>query len=253
MNGGPQLVHGPAWPGVRVLATTRLGGVSAAPYDSLNLGAHVGDEPQAVAANRARVAALLPREPLWLDQVHGTEVFDADAAVSAELIAPPRADAAVTREPGRVLAVMTADCLPVVIAADGVLAVAHAGWRGLAAGVLENAVAAMRVNRGAELRAWIGPAIGQSAFEVGDEVRAAFAERHALPEGIFVLNGASDAQGRPKWQADLAGLAALRLRASGVQTIVQSGICTVEENDCFYSYRKEGRTGRSATIAWLEY
>jgi len=243
------IVHeGPAWPGLRIFATTRAGGVSRAPYASLNLGAHVGDAAEAVAENRARLRTLLPSEPLWLEQVHGTRVADADTEA-----APAPADAAVTRTPGRVLAIMTADCLPVVIAAPGagVLAVAHAGWRGLAAGVLENAVAAMAVRPGTELRAWIGPAIGPAAFEVGDEVRAAFARVAAPPADAFIATGGRDAAGAPKWLADLPALAEQRLRAAGVATVVRSGLCTVAGNDRFYSYRKEGVTGRFATVAWL--
>lgn len=244
----PFVQEGPDWPGLRIVATTRAGGVSAAPYASFNLGAHVGDAPGAVAANRARLRALLPSDPLWLDQVHGTRVADADHEAD-----PAPADAAVTRVPGRVLAIMTADCLPVVIAAPEarVLAVAHAGWRGLAGGVLENAVAAMGVPPDAGLRAWIGPAIGPLAFEVGDEVRAAFARAAEPPAGAFVPTGGHDAAGAPKWLADLPALAEQRLRAAGVATVVRSNLCTVAGNDRFYSYRKEGVTGRFATLAWL--
>lgn len=242
-------VHeGPAWPGVRLFATTRHGGVSRAPYAALNLGAHVGDTPEAVAENRARLQALLPSSPLWLEQVHGTRVADADREPE-----PAPADAAVTRTPGRVLAIMTADCLPVVIASaeTGVLAVAHAGWRGLAAGVLENAIAAMGDVPGGLLRAWIGPAIGPRAFEVGDEVRVALVRGQAALDDAFAPTGTCDAAGRPKWRANLPMLAERRLRAAGVATVVQSGLCTVAQNDRFYSYRKEGMTGRFATIAWL--
>lgn len=246
--GVPAVHEGPVWPGLRMFATTRMGGVSRAPYASLNLGTHVGDTPEAVAENRARLRALLPSEPLWLDQVHGTRVADADREAT-----PEPADAAVTRTPGRVLAIMTADCLPVVIAAPGVgvLAVAHAGWRGLAAGVLESAVAAMAVPPGTDLRAWIGPAIGPSAFEVGDEVRAAFARAATPPAGAFIATGGRDAAGAPKWRADLPALAEQRLRAAGVAMVVRSGLCTVAGNDRFYSYRKEGVCGRFATVAWL--
>ena len=242
-------VHdGPDWPGVRIFATTRAGGVSRPPYASLNLGAHVGDAPEAVAENRARLRAMLPSSPLWLDQVHGTRVADADREQD-----PGPADAAVTRTRGKVLAVMTADCLPVVIAAPdaGVLAVAHAGWRGLAAGVLENAVAAMGAVPAGMLRAWIGPAIGPAAFEVGDEVRAAFGLGQTPPDGAFAPAGTFDAAGKPKWLADLPALAEQRLRACGVGMVVRSGLCTVAGNDRFYSYRKEGATGRFATLAWL--
>lgn len=239
--------HGPAWPGVRLFATTRAGGVSGGVYRSLNLGTHVGDDPAAVAENRRRLRAQLPAEPYWLEQVHGTRVADADREA-----VPAPADAAVTRVPGRVLAIMTADCLPVVIAAEdgGVLGAAHAGWRGLAAGVLEATVAAMASS--AALRAWIGPAIGPAAFEVGDEVRAAFAAVSEPPPGAFVPSGAREASGAPKWLADLPALAEQRLRAAGVRSVVRSGLCTVAGNDRFYSYRKEGQTGRFATLCWLQ-
>ena len=244
----PLMQEGPDWPGLRIVATTRAGGFSTGPYASFNLGAHVGDAPEAVVANRARLRALLPSDPLWLEQVHGTRVADADRET-----APAPADAAVTRAPGRVLAIMTADCLPVVIAAPGVgvLAVAHAGWRGLAAGVLENAVAAMAVAPGTDLRAWIGPAIGPAAFEVGDEVRAAFARTAEPPADGFAPTGGRDAAGVPKWLANLPALAEQRLRAAGVAVVVRSNLCTVAGNDRFYSYRKEGVTGRFATLAWL--
>ncbi|VCU70298.1 Laccase domain protein YfiH [Pigmentiphaga humi] len=239
--------QGPAWPGVRLFATTRAGGVSSGVYRSLNLGMHVGDDPAAVAENRRRLRAQLPAEPYWLEQVHGTRVADADREA-----VPAPADAAVTRVPGRVLAIMTADCLPVVIAAEdgGVLGAAHAGWRGLAAGVLEATVAAMASS--AALRAWIGPAIGPAAFEVGDEVRAAFAAVSEPPPGAFVPSGACDGSGAPKWLADLPALAEQRLRAAGVRSVVRSGLCTVAGNDRFYSYRKEGQTGRFATLCWLQ-
>ncbi|MDX3905300.1 MAG: peptidoglycan editing factor PgeF [Pigmentiphaga sp.] len=232
-----------------MFSTTRAGGVSSGRYASLNLGTHVGDAPEAVAENRARLQALLPSSPFWLEQVHGTHVADADQPAAHQ-----PADAAVTRTPGRVLAVMTADCLPVVIAAPaaGVLAVAHAGWRGLAAGVLENTVAAMALPPGAVLRAWVGPAIGKEAFEVGDEVRAAFASTCPPPTGAFLPAGTCDAAGLPKWRADLPALAEQRLRTAGVEVVVHSGLCTVADNHRFYSYRKEGATGRFATLAWLE-
>mgnify|MGYP001271631541 FL=1 len=242
------LHEGPEWPRVRIFSTTRHGGVSRAPYAWLNLGAHVGDAPEAVAENRARLQTLLPSAPLWLEQVHGVRVVDADRERY-----PGPADAAVTRTPGKVLAIMTADCLPVVIVAGeaGVLAVAHAGWRGLAAGVLENAVAAMGGVRGSQVRAWIGPGIGPRAFEVGDEVRAAFSARDASAQDAFVPTGTFDDAGKSKWLADLPALAERRLRAAGVETVVHSGVCTVAHNDRFYSYRKEGTTGRFATLAWL--
>ncbi|MBV6273833.1 peptidoglycan editing factor PgeF [Alcaligenaceae bacterium CGII-47] len=238
---------GRPWVGVQYFSTTRTGGVSTAPWDSLNLGQHVGDDPQAVEDNRARVRQCLPSAPRWLDQVHGSEVWDADRASSAS---PPRADAAVTTQPGRVLAIMTADCLPVVMAdrAGQVLGMAHAGWRGLAAGVLENTLAAMRQRMpGASLwRAWIGPAISQAHFEVGREVYEAFVSLDPRLEMFFAADGSRD-----RWHADLPGIAHHRLFHAGVQQIECSGACTYEDAERFFSYRRASQTGRQATLAWL--
>ncbi|TSH90802.1 peptidoglycan editing factor PgeF [Verticiella sediminum] len=239
-------VAGPAWAGMTIVTTTRAGGVSLAPYDSLNLGTHVGDDALAVATNRARLRALLPAEPCWLEQVHGTTVHDADGASGAKGGALPIADGAFTTTPGRVLAIMTADCLPVVIA-DGearVLAMAHAGWRGLAGGVLQAAVARVRGQGGAALRAWVGPAIGPRAFEVGPDVPEAFAGSGLSTAFIPHPEHAG------KWLGDLPAIAGAMLRRAGVGTVVQSGLCTLEDAR-FYSYRRDGRTGRFATLAWL--
>lgn len=243
-----ECVTGEPWNGVRYFCTTRRGGVSAGPRASLNLGRHVGDDALLVEENRRRLARLLPAAPRWLEQVHGTQVFDADAAWdSAE---PPRADAAVTTIAGRVLAIMTADCLPVVIADPdgGALGVAHAGWRGLAGGVLENTVGRLRAKhpRAAAWRAWIGPGISQPHFEVGDEVRAAFVGQD--PDcSVFFAAGR-----RPgKWLADLPGLARARLLKVGVQQVQASGYCTYAQSDMFYSYRRDSAGGRMATLAWL--
>ncbi len=250
------LFEGPDWPGFRVFCTTRHGGVSASPYASFNLGDHVGDEAGAVRENRRRLQSLVPAAPNWLQQVHGTDVLDADRDQSGQSISAPnapQADAAVTRIPGKVLAILTADCLPVVIAAvdASVLAVAHAGWRGLAAGVLENTLERMQVARGVALQAWIGPAIGPRAFEVGNEVRTAFMHAKADASSAFKASGGRDAAGAPRWLADLPALAEQRLRGAGVHKVVHSGQCTVEHVDRFYSYRKEGQTGRFATVAWM--
>lgn len=230
-----------------------------APYDTLNLGLGTGDDPDIVLENRARLRRALGCEPFWLRQVHGVDVADADdvgpvVAVAGGMPAQEaaQADAAVTTTRGRVLAILTADCLPVVISdAQGrVLGVAHAGWRGLAAGVLESTLAAMRqrVPDATGWRAWIGPAIGAGAFQVGPDVREAFSRELADEPGLFKDD--RDAPG--KWRADLAGLARLRLGRLGVTDIQASGLCTVTDPDRrFFSYRRDGRTGRIATLAWL--
>ncbi|MFC5301322.1 peptidoglycan editing factor PgeF [Azospira restricta] len=238
----------PDWPlppGVRALQTTRVGGVSGAPWAGFNLGDHVGDEPAAVAANRARLAAMLPAMPVWLAQVHGVDVARLDALPAG---APaPVADAAVARAAGRVCAVMTADCLPLLLCdRDGtVVAAAHAGWRGLCAGVIEATVAAMAV-RPAALSAWLGPAIGPAAFEVGDEVRAAFVARDAAAADGFVRGDGG------RWFADLYRLARQRLAALGVPAVHGGGECTWRQADRYFSYRRDGVTGRMATLIWRE-
>ncbi len=235
----------PAWklpPRVRALQTTRQGGVGREPYASFNLGDHVGDDVQVVAANRARLRAHLPAEPLWLEQVHGVNVVDADAASGR-----PRADAAVARQPGRVCAVLTADCLPVLLCDDAgtVVAAAHAGWRGLVAGVLEATIGRMAVAPW-RLSAWIGPAIGAEAFEVGGEVREAFMRDDPAAAIAFI----SAAPG--KWMADLGMLAQRRLVRSGVVRIVLNGSSTHREAGDYFSYRRDGRTGRMASLIWLD-
>lgn len=240
-------VSGLPWAGVQYFCTTRSGGVSLAPWESFNLGQHVGDDPQAVKDNRARLRLTLPAAPLWLDQVHGTAVWDAD---DRTVPLPPQADAAVTMQPGRVLAIMTADCLPVVIAdvQGRVLGVAHAGWRGLVAGVLENTLAHMRerVPDASAWRAWIGPAISQAHFEVGDEVYQAFVGQDARLAVYFVADPSRD-----RWRADLPSIARHRLFHAGVQQIECCGRCTYGEEHRFFSYRRQARTGRQATLAWL--
>lgn len=231
--------------GVCALLTTRKGGVSPAPYDGMNLGLHVGDEPRAVMANRALLRELLPREPAWLDQVHGTTVVDAvEVASSAHLV---RADASVACVRGHVCAVMSADCLPVIFCDDAatVVAAAHAGWRGLAAGVLEQTVAKMGVTP-ARLRAWLGPSIGPDAFEVGKEVRACFVAADPLAAHAFTLSAATGT-----WRADLYQLARQRLAAIGVERVSGGQMCTFSDPQRFYSYRRDGVTGRFATLVWL--
>jgi hypothetical protein len=237
----------PDWPApanVRIVSTLRGGGQSAGAYASLNLAAHVGDAPAAVAANRTllREAASLPAEPLWLEQVHGIGVARHEGPVPA----PPRADAACAARPGLVCAVMTADCLPVAFA-DRLgtrVAVAHAGWRGLAGGVLEATIAALGVPPG-DLHAWLGPAIGPDAFEVGVEVREAFLSRSPAAAACFRSNG------RGRQQADLYALAQQALTRSGVASVHGGGWCTHSDAARFYSFRRDGVTGRMATLAWL--
>lgn len=234
----------PDWPApanVRALCTTRNGGVSAAPYASLNLGDHVGDDPRAVACNRAILREHLPAEPLWLKQVHTTAVADAGSAAGI-----PEADASVARLPGKVCAVLTADCLPVLLCdrRGTVVAAAHAGWRGLAGGVIEATVQAMRVDP-ADLLAWLGPAIGHAAFEVGDEVRAVFLADDPAATSAFIPHG------NGKWLADLYRLARLRLARSGVAQVGGGDFCTFSEEERFYSYRRDGATGRMASLIWL--
>ena len=235
----------PDWPAparVRALSTTRAGGVSVAPYDSLNLGIHVGDDPANVAANRAQVRRIVPSEPAWLNQVHGTAVVDA-----ASVAGVPDADASVSRTPGAVCVVMTADCLPVLLCdrAGTVVGAAHAGWRGLHGGVIEATVAAMQVAP-ADVIAWLGPAIGPTAFEVGDEVRAAFVATDAIADAAFKPAGQPG-----KWLADIYLLARQRLAALGVTAVYGGDCCTVSESRRFFSYRRDGVTGRMASLVWL--
>jgi polyphenol oxidase len=229
---------------VRALCTQREGGVSEAQYRSLNLASHVGDNPGRVAENRRRLRGqyALPAEPAWLEQVHGVQVACIDHAG-----APTVADAAVTRRPGQVLAVLVADCLPVLLASrdGGAVGVAHAGWRGLAAGVLEATVAALDVQPQL-LCAWLGPVICAAHFEVGDEVRAAFASQDPEAVRAFTLNA------RGRWQCDLQALARQRLTALGVHTVAGCPPCTYAEADQFFSYRRDGQTGRMAALIWID-
>ena len=234
----------PDWPApahVRALQTLRTGGCSPAPWASFNLGDHVGDEPARVAANRAELRRQLPAEPLWLQQVHGTVVVDAGQAPQAAT-----ADASFAHEPGLVCAVMTADCLPVLFCdrAGSVVAAAHAGWRGLLDGILESTIAAMQ-RPPADLLAWLGPAIGPERFEVGGEVRVAFVAHDAQAAASFRPHG-------DKWLADIYSLARQRLQAAGVTNIHGGGHCTVSDAERYFSYRRDGVTGRMATLIWLE-
>lgn len=232
----------PAPDGVCAGTTRRQAGASEHPFASLNLATHVGDDPQAVATNRLRFRqqCALPSEPVWIRQVHGTSV-----AVDPAPLAVPQADAIVGRKPGMVCAVLTADCLPVVFcAADGSeIAAAHAGWRGLLEGVLEATVTAMNAPPG-EILAWLGPAISQPAFEVGNEVREQFVARNPAAERYFLAND------NARWQADLCGLARQRLAGAGVSRVYGGDYCTYADAASFFSYRRDGECGRMATFVF---
>jgi YfiH family protein len=250
----------PDWPAlpanVGALATTRLGGVSEGPYDDarggggLNLGLHVGDDPAAVQENRARLQALLPGRPAWISQVHGVDVVDAGTVAAGQ---PVRVgDASITAEPGVVCAILTADCLPVLFADLGgkVVGAAHAGWRGLAGGVLGTTIAALRAEGAGEIVAWLGPAIGPERFEVGQDVRGSFAA--ALP-GTDLGAAFAPFPGRPgKFLADIFTLARLMLARDGVTQVAGGTSCTATERERFYSYRRDGVTGRQASLIWLK-
>ncbi len=231
----------PAPPRVRALITTRPGGASRGPYASFNLGARVGDDPQAVRRNRDILRRSLPADPVWMRQVHGTRIIEADPQVMDE-----EADGAVAHAPGRVCAVLTADCLPVLLADAGGTAVgiAHAGWRGMAAGVIESAVRAMAVP-GASLVAYLGPAIGAAVYEVGPEVREALAADDQALLAFAPRPGG-------KFLADLGMLARRRLERAGVNRIFGGTLCTYSDPRRFYSYRRDGMTGRIASLIWLE-
>ena len=238
----------PDWPApltVRAAFTLRAGGVSAAPYDSLNVAAHVGDQPACVADNRRRLRTQLrlPAEPAWLEQVHGSAVLDLDAESH-----PARpADAVFTRRANRVCVVQVADCMPVLFASrDGsVVAAAHAGWRGLSGGVLEATVARLEVGP-AQLLAWLGPAIGPEHFEVGEEVRAAFLAGDPGAAAAFSANA------RGRWQCDLGALARRRLAAIGVAAVYGGRWCSYADRARFFSYRRDGQCGRMAALIWLQ-
>ncbi|WP_081905625.1 peptidoglycan editing factor PgeF [Janthinobacterium agaricidamnosum] len=253
----------PHWPdlpaGIGALSTLRSGGISLAPYGAtdgsggLNLGQHVGDRPEHVQHNRDALAALLPSQPVWLSQVHGTKVVDAAQVAGGDV---PEADASFAAAPSAVCLVMSADCLPVLFSAlDGsVVAAAHAGWRGLAGGVLNRTVSAMRhagVGAG-EITAWLGPAIGASQFEVGADVLAAF-QAGASDDGEArrVKAAFTPIDGRPgKYLADIYALARIFLRRGGVERVSGGEFCTVSDAARFYSYRRDGVTGRQASLIW---
>jgi len=232
----------PDWPApanVRAFSTTRQGGFSQQPWDSLNLGDNCGDDPQHVRENRQFLETLLPSKPQWLRQVHGTRIVNLDDGEA--LI---EADASTTTKAGKVCAILTADCLPVLFCdrAGTKIAAAHAGWRGLANGVLEATVAAMGCNPG-DLLAWLGPAIGPRAFEVGQDVVDAFTQAHNDNNIAFKPHG-------DRWLADLYKLARLALGRVGVKEISGGQYCTHTQQDKFFSYRRDGKTGRMATVIW---
>jgi YfiH family protein len=237
----------PDWPAPRrvgTFVTTRDGGCSGGPYATLNLGLRTGDDPGAVARNHQRLRAFLPALPVWLDQVHGAAVAVLDGATPA---ARPAADAAVTRQPGVVCAVLVADCLPVLFTdrRGTAVGVAHAGWRGLASGVLQATVSALADLGARDLIAWLGPAIGPSAFEVGPDVRDAFVARDAGAQRCFVPVREG------KWLADLCGLARRQLADAGVNDVSGGDLCTWTDATRFFSYRRERVSGRMAALVWL--
>lgn len=233
----------PAPPNVKAAATLRTGGVSEGEFSSLNLGSHVGDDPVAVTENRRllRTALKLPAEPTWLNQVHGRDVVE--AGPTSRL---PSADASVAHQTGAVCVVMTADCLPVLFCdrAGTRVGAAHAGWRGLAGGVLGATIKSLDVPP-SQLMAWLGPAIEQEAFEVGDEVRAAFLDLASDNAAAFRANA------RDRWQADLYQLARNELARLGVTAVYGGGFNCFADSERFFSYRRESRTGRMASLVWL--
>jgi YfiH family protein len=233
----------PAPPSVRAIVTTRTGGSSLAGYADFNLATHVGDDPARVAANRAllRQTLQLPAEPSWLNQIHGAECVDA----SLSFAQPPAADAAFASKPGAVCAVLTADCLPILLCdrAGSVVAAVHAGWRGLANGVIPHAVS--RLTAASELIAWVGPGIGPRHYRVGPDLRERFIERDRDHARAFETGPDGD-------YANLALIAEQQLLQSGVSHVTLSGLCTFEDAARFYSFRREAVCGRFASLIWIE-
>ncbi|SEO76368.1 peptidoglycan editing factor PgeF [Nitrosovibrio sp. Nv6] len=238
----------PDWPApcnVKALFTTRNGGVSNEPYASLNLGDHVGDDPLAVEQNRALLRRFLPGEPKWLKQIHGTGSVNVDAY---DCTVPTEGDAALSRHPGNVCAILVADCLPILLCdhAGSVVGVIHAGWRGLAGGVIEHTVSAIGAVD-SPIMAWLGPAIGPDHFEVGEEVRQAFIKQDRKAAAAFRPRPGNN----DKWFADLFLLARQRLTDAGITAIYGGGECTYGNPAKFFSYRRDGHTGRMAGLIWL--
>ncbi len=238
----------PDWPApanVRAFSTTRRGGVSASPYDSLNLATHVGDDPRQVAQNRdcLQQQLALPSTPAWLNQVHGVDIH----SLTKSLPVPVDADGTVSDQQGLVCAVMTADCLPLLLCdrAGRRVAAIHAGWRGLCSGIIEKCIQQMGVPS-EQLLVWLGPAIGSSDFQVGAEVRDAFISHDASASKAFVQ------QDQQHWLADLYQLARQRLLSQGVDAIYGGEYCTFQQPELFFSYRRERVTGRMASLIWLQ-
>lgn len=234
----------PSWPApkrVKALSTTRDGGVSTGPYAAFNLGGHVNDDPEHVATNREKLGKYLPNEPMWLNQIHGTHVVDGSVYTGV-----CDADASFSKQANQVCTVMTADCLAVLFCDhDGThVAAAHAGWRGLLDGILENTVATFSDT--SAVMAWLGPAIGPDAFEVGQEVKDRFCAKDAASEACF-----KPSENAGKWLADLYALARMRLLSAGVKQVYGGNFCTYTDQARFFSYRRDGITGRMASCIWL--
>lgn len=225
---------------IKVVTTTRSGGVSREPYDSFNLGDHVGDDPRAVSENRLRLQQALSLKHIqWLEQVHGTDCIESNTVQLSR-----QADACWTDQPDLACAVMTADCLPVVITDGERVAASHAGWRGLCNGVLERTLGCFQSNP-SDLHVWLGPAISRNAFEVGSEVRDQFCSVLEESKACFIPS-----HNEGKWMADLYGLARLRLKSAGVNQVSGGEYCTFSETERFYSYRRQSKTGRLVTLVW---
>ncbi len=247
MNADWIIPHWPAPSRVRAIVTTRAGGHSTGPWSSLNLGLNCGDDGAIVLKNRAVLRACLPAEPQWLRQAHGMAVYSrSEETDKPALSGEPIADAQVAGQPGQICAVLTADCLPVLFCnrAGSKVAAAHAGWRGLAAGVLENTLQAL-AEPPDQLMAWLGPAIGPRAYEVGEDVRSAFTGRDNAAAACFERKGS-------KWLFDLYAMARHRLLQSGVIDVSGGTQCTYSEPERFFSHRRDGRTGRMASLVWLQ-
>ncbi len=250
----------PDWPApghVKAMFTTRHGGVSSGihgAYATLNLGMHVNDHPENVIINRALLRKHLPGDPQWLQQVHGADpVWMERTEVQSENANGQQGDAALCRRHHTVCAVMVADCLPVFLCdtAATTVGVVHAGWRGLAAGVIERSIAAMQIDNN-QLMAWLGPAIGPDYFEVGEEVRTAFLSHDSRAARAFTTKNHSTEHTETKWFANIFELARQRLASAGVTRIYGGGICTYSDPARFFSYRRDGETGRMAALIWME-